>query len=84
MDGKNPSNLASYVLPEPVQDGLQFSDMSTNNLRPFIGKLINVTCKRKVPMYGQENKKPQWWPTNVPWTTVKSDYRSSPEKKTYL
>lgn len=43
--------------------------------------IVKVSSKGERPKWGKESEKPLWWPTDIPWASVKTDPRASVEEK---
>lgn len=73
----------SFKLPSLVFNGLQtpVNAMNLNQLRTLIPLIIKHSTSRLKPFYGEESKKPCWWPDCVPWKNIRYDSRSANEKR---
>lgn len=46
---------------------LAVDSMSQVQLTEFIPNLVQLSTGRDVPLFGQNQFKPEWWPTEIPW-----------------
>ena len=46
----------------------------------FIPEMLKYSLGRGKPGWGQESKKPVWWPQDVPWANVRRDDRTKEAK----
>lgn len=70
-------------LPSLSIDGIPTSveKMTQAQLRTFIPEMLKYSTGRSKPGWGKMECRPVWWPDDVPWANVRSDVRTTEQKK---
>ncbi|XP_022296908.1 nuclear respiratory factor 1-like isoform X2 [Crassostrea virginica] len=70
-------------LPPLSIDGIPTSvdKMTQAQLRTFIPEMLKFSTGRSKPGWGKAECRPMWWPMDVPWANVRSDVRTTEQKK---
>lgn len=78
-----PQGEPLFELPALVFDGIPtpVHKMTQAQLRTFIPNMLKYSTGRGKPGWGKEDVRPLWWPEDVPWANVRSDIRTSEQKK---
>ena len=72
-----------FELPPLVFDGIPtpVHKMTQAQLRTFIPNMLKYSTGRGKPGWGKDDVRPVWWPEDVPWANVRSDIRTTEQKK---
>lgn len=76
-------NQGAQELPSLSIDGIPTSveKMTQAQLRTFIPEMLKYSTGRSKPGWGKMECRPLWWPDDVPWANVRSDVRTTEQKK---
>ena len=56
--------------------------VSIELLRSAIPRVVTRSTGRGRPLWGQEGKQPEWWPSGIPFLNPKQDFRDVSQKQT--
>ena len=72
-----------FELPPLVFEGIPtpVHKMTQAQLRTFIPNMLKFSTGRGKPGGGKGDVRPPWWPEDVPWANVRSDIRTTEQKK---
>lgn len=78
-----PEHQGVQELPSLSIDGIPTSveKMTQAQLRTFIPEMLKYSTGRSKPGWGKMECRPVWWPDDVPWANVRSDVRTTEQKK---
>jgi hypothetical protein len=54
--------------------------MSVEELRSAIPKAVTTSTGRDRPLWGQEGKSPEWWPSDISFLNPKQDFRDTSKR----
>lgn len=78
-----PQGEPLFELPALVFDGIPtpVHKMTQAQLRTFVPNMLKYSTGRGKPGWGKDDVRPPWWPEDVPWANVRSDIRTTEQKK---
>jgi nuclear respiratory factor 1 len=78
-----PQGEPMFELPTLVFDGIPtpVHKMTQAQLRTFIPNMLKYSTGRGKPGWGKDDVRPPWWPDDIPWANVRSDVRTTEQKK---
>ena len=60
-------------------EAINLKNMTQADMWSFIPRMLRATTGES-PQWGKKSSKPLWWPSNIPFQNIKTDYRSKEEK----
>ena len=78
-----PQGEPLFELPALVFEGIPtpVHKMTQAQLRTFVPNMLKYSTGRGKPGWGKDDVRPPWWPEDVPWANVRSDIRTTEQKK---
>lgn len=72
-----------HDLPPLTIDGIPtpVDKMQQAQLRTFIPEMLKYSTGCSKPGWGKMERRPVWWPNDVPWANIRSDVRTDEQKK---
>ncbi|KAL1492860.1 hypothetical protein ABEB36_011038 [Hypothenemus hampei] len=80
---QTPKDPTLFMLPPFIIDGIPtpLEKMTQPQLRTFIPNMLRYSNGGRRPGWGQESKRPPWWPEELPWQNIRTDVRSKDQKE---